>query len=176
MVSFIDILAGMPAPQIHVDPAAWRRQPAGRRLKCGSNRASDWIPLHDEDQALIQEIAVWLLSHRKRINVSLVLKTVLRAAKTGPELLAAYDEASNWTPGCPTKRRTHMRHDDDSRHTMQARLTQQTPPLSPPHLRASEMTVQEIAQLVSDLNRLLAVVQKAVEDGKTGLPAIDIDD
>src|ERR1017187_5105031 len=49
--------------------------------------------LHDEDQKLIQELAVWLLSQRKRINTSLVLKTVLRAAKTGPHLLAAYDEA-----------------------------------------------------------------------------------
>jgi hypothetical protein len=49
--------------------------------------------LHDEDQKLIQELAVWLLSQRKRINSSLVVKTVLRAAKTGPELLAAYDEA-----------------------------------------------------------------------------------
>lgn len=51
------------------------------------------IWLHAEDQKLIQELAVWLLSQRKRINTSLVLKTVLRAAKTGPQLLAAYDEA-----------------------------------------------------------------------------------
>jgi hypothetical protein len=49
--------------------------------------------LHEEDQKLIQELAVWLLSQRKRINSSLVVKTVLRAAKTGPALLAAYDEA-----------------------------------------------------------------------------------
>jgi len=57
-------------------------------------RGSDMhIWLHAEDQKLIQELAVWLLSQRKRINTSLVLKTVLRAAKTGPLLLAAYDEA-----------------------------------------------------------------------------------
>ena len=49
--------------------------------------------LHDEDQKLIQELAIWLLSQRKRINSSLVVKTILRAAKTGPELLAAYDKA-----------------------------------------------------------------------------------
>jgi len=49
--------------------------------------------LHDEDHKLIREIAVWLLPHRRRINDSLVVRTVLRAAKTGPELLAAYDAA-----------------------------------------------------------------------------------
>jgi hypothetical protein len=49
--------------------------------------------LHDEDQRLIRELAVWLAPHRKRINDSLIVKTALRAAKTGPELLAAYDDA-----------------------------------------------------------------------------------
>jgi ribosomal protein S4E len=37
--------------------------------------------------------AVWLAPHRKRINDSLVIKAVLRSAKTGHELLAAYDAA-----------------------------------------------------------------------------------
>jgi hypothetical protein len=49
--------------------------------------------LHAPDEKLIREFAVWLAPHRKRINDSLVLKTVLRAAKTGPDLLAAYDAA-----------------------------------------------------------------------------------
>ena len=49
--------------------------------------------LHEQDQRLIHELSAWLASQRKRINDSLVLKTVLRAAKTGPELLAAYDAA-----------------------------------------------------------------------------------
>ena len=49
--------------------------------------------LHTPDQKLIREFAVWLAPHRKRINDSLVVKTVLRAAKTGPDLLAAYDAA-----------------------------------------------------------------------------------
>jgi hypothetical protein len=49
--------------------------------------------LHEEDEKLIREIAVWLVPHRKRINDSLVIKAVLRAAKTGPDLLAAYDAA-----------------------------------------------------------------------------------
>jgi hypothetical protein len=49
--------------------------------------------LHEQDQKLIHELSAWLASQRKRINDSLVVKTVLRAAKTGPELLAAYDAA-----------------------------------------------------------------------------------
>ena len=49
--------------------------------------------LHDEDEKLIRELAVWLAPHRKRINDSLVVKTALRAVKTGPEVLAAYDDA-----------------------------------------------------------------------------------
>ena|ERR1039457_238513 len=49
--------------------------------------------LHEQDQKLIHELSAWLASQRKRINDSLVMKTVLRAAKTGPELLAAYDAA-----------------------------------------------------------------------------------
>jgi hypothetical protein len=49
--------------------------------------------LHAPDEKLIREFAVWLAPHRKRINDSLVIKTVLRVAKTGPEFLAAYDAA-----------------------------------------------------------------------------------
>jgi len=49
--------------------------------------------LHDEDQRLIRELAVWLAPHRKRINDSLIVKTALGAARTGPQLLAAYDDA-----------------------------------------------------------------------------------
>ena len=49
--------------------------------------------LHAPDEKLIREFAVWLAPHRKRINDSLVIKSVLRAARTGPEFLAAYDAA-----------------------------------------------------------------------------------
>jgi hypothetical protein len=49
--------------------------------------------LHPEDKKLIRELSVWLLAHRTRINDSLVIKSILRAAKTGPGLLAAYDDA-----------------------------------------------------------------------------------
>ena len=49
--------------------------------------------LHDQDQKLIHELSAWLASQRKRINDSLVIKAVLRAAKTNAELLAGYDAA-----------------------------------------------------------------------------------
>lgn len=49
--------------------------------------------LHAEDEKIIRELAAWLAPHRKRINDSLVIKTALRAAKTGHEFLAAYDAA-----------------------------------------------------------------------------------
>ena len=49
--------------------------------------------LHAEDEKIIRELAAWLAPHRKRINDSLVIKSALRAVKTGHEFLAAYDDA-----------------------------------------------------------------------------------
>jgi hypothetical protein len=80
------------------------RAQAGRKAKASIEHARAVAPapirgkaiqfyLHEQDQRLIHELSAWLASQRKRINDSLVLKTVLRAAKTGPELLAAYDAA-----------------------------------------------------------------------------------
>jgi len=66
--------------------------------------------LHAPDEKLIREFAVWLAPHRKRINDSLVLKTVLRAAKTGPDLLAAYDAAVKVDGR--TRRKSRAGHED----------------------------------------------------------------
>jgi hypothetical protein len=66
--------------------------PASRAPKAVRGKAIQFY-LHDGDEKLIREFAAWLAPHRKRINDSLVVKAVLRAAKTGPALLAAYDEA-----------------------------------------------------------------------------------
>ena len=87
------IPASRPAPKPRPQKAAPRNTAASARGRAAVRGRDIHIWLHDEDQKLIQELAVWLLSQRKRINTSLVLKTVLRAAKTGPHLLAAYDEA-----------------------------------------------------------------------------------
>ena len=85
--------APRPAPKPRPQKAAPRSTTSSARGRAAVRGRDTHIWLHDEDQKLIQELAVWLLSQRKRINTSLVLKTVLRAAKTGPHLLAAYDEA-----------------------------------------------------------------------------------
>jgi hypothetical protein len=68
-----------------------RSQPRSVPLKGARGKAIQFY-LHEPDERLIREFAVWLAPHRKRINDSLVVKAVLRAAKTGPDLLAAYDE------------------------------------------------------------------------------------
>jgi len=68
-----------------------RPQARSAPLKGARGKAIQFY-LHEADERLIREFAVWLAPHRKRINDSLVVKAVLRAAKTGPDLLAAYDE------------------------------------------------------------------------------------
>ena len=85
--------ASRPAPKPRPQKAVPRSITSSPRGRAAVRGKDIHIWLHAEDQKLIQELAVWLLSQRKRINTSLVLKTVLRAAKTGPHLLAAYDEA-----------------------------------------------------------------------------------
>ena len=87
------IPASRPAPKPRPQKAVPRNITSLPRGRAAVRGRDIHIWLHAEDQKLIQELAVWLLSQRKRINTSLVLKTVLRAAKTGPHLLAAYDEA-----------------------------------------------------------------------------------
>jgi hypothetical protein len=83
---------GSAAPRRAPQPKASRpRTTAPRGIR---GRKIDFY-LHAEDEKLIREFAVWLVPHRKRINDSLVVKSVLRAAKTGPGLLAAYDAAAS---------------------------------------------------------------------------------
>lgn len=125
------------APQVASGPAKWEA-PAGdvrprvqqdkptERLKPKADhpRAVTAAPvrgkaiqfyLHPPDEKLIREFAVWLAPHRKRINDSLVVKTVLRAAKTGPDLLAAYDAAVKVDGRTRRKRRVA---DGDARESM----------------------------------------------------------
>ena len=81
-------------PDVEKDRSGAKPKPAHARTappRGGRGKAIQFY-LHDADEKLIREFAVWLAPHRKRINDSLVIKAVLRAAKTGPGLLAAYDE------------------------------------------------------------------------------------
>lgn len=50
--------------------------------------------LHEEDRRLVRELAAWLAGQGLRSTDSLVIRSALRTAKTGGELLEAYREAS----------------------------------------------------------------------------------
>ena len=50
--------------------------------------------LHDEDRKLVRELAAWLAGQGLRPTDSLVIRSALRTAKTGGDLLKAYEEAS----------------------------------------------------------------------------------
>lgn len=100
-----------PAPDLKADTPKDRQatkaklpQPRSAPPRGSRGKAIQFY-LHDSDEKIIRELAVWLAPHRKRINDSLVIKAVLRAAKTGPALLAAYDEGLAVTKAHQAKRR-----------------------------------------------------------------------
>jgi len=76
-----------------VPRATERRESARPRRPKGIRGRAIQFWLHEPDEKLIRELSVWLAPHRKRINDSLIIKAVLRAARTGPGLLVAYDDA-----------------------------------------------------------------------------------
>jgi hypothetical protein len=81
-----------------------KSEPVRTRPPQGSHGKAIQFYLHTSDEKIIRELAVWLAPHRKRINDSLVIKAVLRSAKTGPGLLAAYDEGLAVTKAHQVKR------------------------------------------------------------------------
>ena len=50
--------------------------------------------LHEEDRRLVRELAAWLAGQGFRSTDSLVIRSALRTAKTGGELLEAYRQAA----------------------------------------------------------------------------------
>ena len=50
--------------------------------------------LHEEDRRLVRELAAWLAGQGLRSTDSLVIRSALRTAKTGGELLDAYRQAA----------------------------------------------------------------------------------
>jgi hypothetical protein len=50
--------------------------------------------LHDEDRKLVRELAAWLAGQGLRPTDSMVIRSALRTAKTGGELLTAYRKAA----------------------------------------------------------------------------------
>lgn len=51
-----------------------------------------WI--HDEDSRRLRELAAWLAGQGERPSDSMVIRSALRIAQTGPEFLKAYREAA----------------------------------------------------------------------------------
>ena len=87
--------AAAPKPQgapSHTPAQRPARRPKSDQKPKGTRGKAIQFYLHEADEKLIREFAVWLAPHRKRINDSLVIKAALRAAKTGPGFLAGYDE------------------------------------------------------------------------------------
>lgn len=50
--------------------------------------------MHDEDRKLVREISAWLAGQGIRPSDSMVIRAVLRVAKTGTALLDAYRQAA----------------------------------------------------------------------------------
>lgn len=50
--------------------------------------------LHDEDRRALRTLAAWLAAQGERTTDSLVIRSVLQMATTGPELLKAYRQAA----------------------------------------------------------------------------------
>lgn len=50
--------------------------------------------MHEEDRRILRELSAWLAGQGVRASDSLVIRTALRSAKAGGELLQAYHEAA----------------------------------------------------------------------------------
>jgi hypothetical protein len=50
--------------------------------------------MHDEDLRILRELSAWLAGQGVRASDSLVVRTALRSAKTGADLLQAYRKAA----------------------------------------------------------------------------------
>jgi hypothetical protein len=50
--------------------------------------------MHEEDLRILRELSAWLAGQGVRASDSLVIRTALRSAKTGSELLQSYRDAA----------------------------------------------------------------------------------
>jgi hypothetical protein len=90
-----------PAPEqelksINVTEIAALRPKATTATKQIKNRVGKPVQfwMHDEDRRLIRELAAWLAGQGERPTDSLVIRSALRMASTGGDLLKAYRQAS----------------------------------------------------------------------------------
>ncbi len=93
-----------PAPEQQQEPAALAVTAPEPRRKAATHPAatnqtkSRGMPvqfwLHDEDRRLVRELAAWLAGQGERPTDSLVIRSALRMATTGGDLLKVYRQAS----------------------------------------------------------------------------------
>lgn len=73
-------------------PAPTTRKPA-RKPQADQPGKASLIYFHPEDKQIIRELSAWFAGQGLRINDSLVIKSVLRAARPGTDLLTTYHNA-----------------------------------------------------------------------------------
>jgi hypothetical protein len=74
-------------------PVAPKKLPTEKKQKRKIGRAVQFW-MHDEDIRLVRELSAWLAGQGIRPSDSLVIRSVLRLAKTGGGLLDAYAQAA----------------------------------------------------------------------------------
>ncbi|MFZ0272368.1 MAG: hypothetical protein WB524_11685 [Acidobacteriaceae bacterium] len=73
--------------------SAPKRQPAEKKPKSRMGKPSQFW-MHAEDRQLVRELSAWLAGQGMRPTDSMVIRAVLRLAKTGNGLLEAYWQAA----------------------------------------------------------------------------------
>jgi hypothetical protein len=86
------------APVDSATPTVSRRKPAQRSEPIPITKSRVGKPvqfwLHDEDRQIVRELAAWLAGQGIRTTDTMVIRSALRMAKTGGELLDAARQAS----------------------------------------------------------------------------------
>jgi hypothetical protein len=88
--------APLPKPQQPVEPAkraATKTALADKKAKSRIGKPVQFW-MHEEDRKLVRELSAWLAGQGLRPTDSMVIRAVLRLAKTGGGLLEAYWEAA----------------------------------------------------------------------------------
>jgi hypothetical protein len=86
----------LPKPQQPVEPAkraAAKTAPAEKKVKSRKGKPVQFW-MHDDDRKLVRELSAWLAGQGLRPTDSMVIRAVLRLAKTGNGLIEAYWEAA----------------------------------------------------------------------------------
>lgn len=81
-----------PLAQPASSPALRPKPPAAAPVKGRGKPSQYW--LHDEDRRALRHLAAWLAVQGERPTDSLVIRSALQMATTGPKLLKAYRQAA----------------------------------------------------------------------------------